>query len=276
MNMQGDIQDLIKQIYLKCHKLSYDFAIVSCETELEIQEMAKRCKNGNYIVYAIGDDKDLNLVLNELIGGKAKLGIIPCGYYNDFYRSIDEYRSEIINTNVMKVNELYGLNNFNLGISAEINANMKKLKKLPLPKELLDYLSTLYTYFKFKNQVIGVNDFFEKKTLLAICNGFYYRGGKMIAPRANIRSNDVFIVSIEDMPKLEMVPFYFELMHIEHEDNPYVDLYTTTSKMHIETMNMLNGELDGRILKGNDFVVIPNASNIDIVNNRKLIRELRK
>lgn len=273
---RGVYFDLENKLYKLCKNENMDFKIVITEHINTMKEYARNYKNQNAIVYAIGGDGTLNIVLNELVGGKAKLGILPFGTGNDFYRALSEYTSDTLDVNVMNVNGKFGLNAFSLGIDAEICTNVEKLKKLPLPTNYLYYISALYTLFQYRNQVIGINDFFEKKTLLAICNGSYYGGGHKIAPRASITTPDVFVVSVEAMSKLKMPFFWLDVLNGVHEDNPYVDLFVSDKEIHIETMHLLNGQLDGEILKNNEFKVIPHASSIEVVNNRRLIRELRK
>jgi len=254
--------------------MNLDFKIIITNDIETMRKNARTYKNEDAIVYAVGGDGTIQLVLNELIGGKAKLGIMPFGTGNDFYRSLNEYIEESIDTNIMNVNGIYGLNIFSLGIDADICVNAEKLKKLPLPRKYLYHISVIYTFFKYKNQVMGVNGFFEKKTLLAICNGSYYGGGHLIAPRANITTTEAFIVSAENMSKLEMIRFWIEVMRGAHEDNPAIDLFTSDKEIFIETMNTLKGQLDGELIEGNEFKVIPHAGTINIVNNRKLIKEL--
>ena len=122
---------------------------------------------------------------------------------------------------------------------------------------------------------MGVNDFFQKNTLLAVCNGSYYRGGCKIAPRVFINSPSVGVTMVEDMTKLQTF-FWLEVMEGICEETPKVDMFTTDEEIHIETMNLLNGQVDGEVITGNEFRVIPHAGNIEVVNNRRLIRELRK
>ncbi len=119
-NISDNINFLANKIHIACQVLGYDdYVITLVGSNEELLECAKKSSKGNYIVYAVGDDKEINVVLNGLINGSAKLGIIPIGHNNDFYRSLDEYRSDSLNVNVMSVNGKYGLNVFSLGIEAE-------------------------------------------------------------------------------------------------------------------------------------------------------------
>lgn len=275
-NISDNINFLANKIHIACQVLGYDdYVITLVGSNEELLECAKKSSKGNYIVYAVGDDKEINVVLNGLINGSAKLGIIPIGHNNDFYRSLDEYRSDSLNVNVMSVNGKYGLNVFSLGIEAEAYANVERFINLPLPQNYLYNLSRMYTFMKYQNQVMGVNNFFQKNTLLAVCNGSYYRGGYKIAPRGFINSSSVGVTMVEDMTKLQAF-FWLGVMECICEETPKVDMFMTDDEIHIETMNLLNGQIDGEIMPSNEFRVIPHAGNIEVVNNRRLIRELRK
>ena len=118
-NVSEDINFLANKIHIACQVLGYDdYVITLVGSNEELLECAKKSSKGNYIVYAVGNDKEINVILNGLINGSAKLGVIPIGHINDFYLSLDEYGSDSLNVNVMSVNGKYGLNVFSLGIEA--------------------------------------------------------------------------------------------------------------------------------------------------------------
>jgi len=71
--------------------MNLDFKIIITNDIETMRKNARTYKNEDAIVYAVGGDGTIQLVLNELIGGKAKLGIMPFGTGNDFYRSLNEY-----------------------------------------------------------------------------------------------------------------------------------------------------------------------------------------
>lgn len=275
VNMYENYKEVTNIFYQIFKSKDMDIKIMLARNLEEFKMFARSCKQDKGIIYPLGGDGTLHIVLNEIMGGSVALGVLPFGTGNDFYRSLDEYQSEFITSNVMKVNNEYALNVFSLGIDAEVCANLEKLRKLNLPQEHLYKLSVMYTFFKYKKQSIGINNFFEKKTLLAVCNGCYYGGGHKIAPRANIHAPEVNIVSVKSMSKLKMFPFYLEVINAKHEKNPYVDISITTKEIHIETPKNIQGEVDGELITGSEFKIIPKAGVIDIINNRSLIRELK-
>lgn len=277
-NLAFDANYLANLVHNGCQVLEYDdYAITIVGTNEEILECARKCNNDDCIVYAVGDDQEVNCVLNGIINGNAKLGIIPVGDKNDFYRSLDEYQSDIINSNVMQVEGVYALNNFNIGMNADIYFNMERLKKLGLSHNILYNLGLLYTTFKIDGYVMGINDFWEKNILLSIANGTYVGGGYPISPRAGIHHSDVSVVTLNsDIPRSKIPRFWLDMINRQCETNQYTTVYTGDKEIVVETKDVVNAELDGILLQGDRFTVIPNAKKIEVVNNRRLIRELRK
>lgn len=273
-----DVNFLANEIHTGCQNLGYqDYVIVIVGSNEEMIDYAERCCNENYIVYAVGDDQEVNFVLNGIVGGEAKLGVIPIGENNDFYRSLDEYKSDIVNTNVMQINGICALNNFNIGMNAEVHANMEKIRRLGLPSNILYNLSLMYTACKTKGQVMGINDFWEKNILLSIANGTYINSGYAISPRANIHRPEVAITTLNsDIPRSQIPKFWLNMANHKHESNAYASFYTSNKEIVVETKDMTDAELDGILVQSKEFRIIPHVKKIEVVNNRKLIRELSR
>lgn len=279
-NIVKDAMLLADEILMGCQCLGYqDYTVVIVDSNEEMVECAQKCCNSNYIVYAVGDDQEVNFVLNGIVEGKAKLGVIPIGENNDFYRSLDEYQSDTVNSNIMEVNGVYALNNFNIGMNAEIHANMEKLRKLRLPSNILYVLSLMYTTFKIKGQVMGINDFWEKNILLSVANGTYIGGGYPISPRANIHRPEVAITTLNsDVPRSQIPRFWLDMLDHKLQSNSYASFYISDKNKEIvvETKDMTDGELDGILVQSKEFRIISHVKNIEVVNNRRLIRELSR
>jgi len=268
--------DLQNKLARVCSLMGLDYQLVGTNSVDTMREYVQRFKNEDAIIYAVGGDGSVNFVLNELVGGKASLGIIPFGSGNDFYRKLNENTKDIVDTNVMKVNERYGINIFSVGIDAEICANAEKMKRLNLPSSMIYNASILYTLFKHKNEGIGINHFYERLMLLAVCNGTYYGGGYAMAKEANIETPDVRIYTVDDMKKYQMPLFFMELLKGCHEDNPHVSVYEADKTIFIEGMRPLVGQLDGEVMEKQFYQIEPHASQIKVVNHRELIRNLKK
>lgn len=264
------------QLRTICKEEVLDFHIFEGATEEEKKEIIERYKNEYATIYAVGGDGTVNSTLNEIIGGRASLGILPMGSGNDFYRKLDEYPESVIDVNVMKVNEKYGLNIFSLGIDAEICANAEKMKQLGISASYIYKLGMLYTFFKHRDEFIGINGYYQKMLLLAVCNGSYYGGGFRLAPNADIRDSKALVYMMDHVSKPQMLWFLIELVLGKHENNKYLDIFEAEGELHIETFKPLVAQIDGELIVDTDFRVNPSASTIRVINERELIRKLKK
>lgn len=262
-----NLRELQARLFSICSFLQYDFQIVEVGSIFELKNVAKQYKNEDAIVYAVGGDQEMHYLLNGLIGGTAKLGVLPLGYELDTYLNLEQYASSEVNANVMRVNERYGLNFFSVGLDAEVVKKMDETSG--------SYLASYLTTFPFyRNQVMGVDDFYEKNCFLSVCNGPFYRGCEV--SHATLHSPCVRVYIGGDMNQLERLFFFFQVLLGKHEFNSQVRVYDTDYHMRIEGMNSLVGHFDGELMEEQIFDIIPCAEKVTLVNNRALIRELKK
>ena len=106
-----------------------DYEIYETKAPKEATQIANRFKNEeNTVVYSVGGDGTLNEVVNGIAEGKCKLGIIPTGSGNDFYRTLKETKNENIRLDLGKVNGRYFINIASVGMDAETCNNANKIK----------------------------------------------------------------------------------------------------------------------------------------------------
>lgn len=265
------LREVQSKIYSACINLNYDFEIVETGSILDIQECARKYRSEDVILYGMGGECINSIILNEIVGGRAQLGFVPLGFDLDFYRSLDDYQSSSITTSVMKVNEIYAINNFTAGIVADFAS--EALERHPLMPVGLTFFNTLR---KYRNKVIGVNDYFEKMFFISVCNGAYFSGGIQVAQSANINRPEVTLIAASDLNKLESFLFCHSLVSEKIERNSKVNMYQTDSQVHLEGMYPFNGLVDGNIIEAQEFDIVPHEAEIITVNNRQLIRELKK
>lgn len=95
--------DKIKQNIMKTLE-NENYEIYETKAPKEATEIASRFKNEeDTIVYSVGGDGTLNEVVNGIAKGKCKLGIIPTGSGNDFYRTLKEAQTENVRLDLGKV-----------------------------------------------------------------------------------------------------------------------------------------------------------------------------
>lgn len=232
----------------------------------------------NAVVYSVGGDGTLNEVINGLAGGKCKLGIIPCGSGNDFYKSLDKYSKKESTIDLGIINDkFYFVNIASVGFDAEVCNEANLIKEKGRFKKTAYYLGIIKTFlkFRFKSYHITCNEkeYNEKYTIIAICNGRYYGGGFQIAPLASFDDDlfDVYLAS--KMGRLKLINIFMKLMKGTHEKSKLIKKIKTT-EINIESNKDMNVNIDGEIikLKKINVKIVPNA--ITIYNDKKLVQKI--
>lgn len=258
-----------------CNKLNVNFKIICTKSKGDAKNIASLYKNKNIVVYSVGGDGTLNEVVNGLYNSKSTLGIVPVGTGNDFYKSLVDYSSNIID--IGKVNDRYFINIASVGLDAEVADLANYLKDKKLSKNLVYILSLIKNYFSYKNKKIKIDGREENITILTICNGKYYGNGFKIAPNAKLNSGLFDVCEVKDIKKLEMIPLISKLVKGTHITDNKVNIYSA-NKINIESPVNLACNIDGEIIKDNkfEFSIIPNALSIDYKDNLKINKFLKE
>lgn len=272
--------NLIERIIEICRSLKVNYNIRCVDSREKTIKLASTFKNENAIIYAVGGDGTVNAVLNGIVGGSAFLGIVPNGASNDLFRFLNESGNESTICNVMRVNDLYCLNIFSLGIDAEICENAEKMKKFDIPRGQIYNWSIAYTFFKHKDFPVLVkadekNFYSPSMSMVAICNGKYYGGGYPINPQANIEGCNPSLVMVESLKKLQMPAFLRAVVKGEYEKFSNV-LVTNASQIEVIADYPIIGNIDGEMIENDDFVVDTSATKVKVVHNTKMLDLIRK
>ena len=116
-----------KNFYDILRKYGYDAEIKYTRKAKDATEIVKNLPNDIDLVISAGGDGTLNEVVNGLVYGKCKLGIIPTGSGNDFYRCLNNYQHKNKKIDLGKVNGKYFINISSVGINAETFATFDNL-----------------------------------------------------------------------------------------------------------------------------------------------------
>ncbi|NMA04367.1 MAG: diacylglycerol kinase family lipid kinase [Clostridiales bacterium] len=224
---------IIKKI-MEDNNCSYKIKIT--EKAGDGQLFAREAKTGGYsTVVSVGGDGTLHEVINGMVGGRQRLGIVPAGTGNDFARSLDIplsiedatenlLRGKTALIDLGKLNSEHFINFCSVGLDALIAEEANKIKK---------YFSSTYSYIigvikalsKFKSIKIELTidnkKYNEEIMLVAVCNGAYYGGGMNIAPQAKVFDGQFDICVVRKMPKLKLLflfPTIFKGKHIKYNE----------------------------------------------------------
>lgn len=268
--------DKIKENIIKTLE-NEEYEIYETKAPKEATEIASRFKNEeNTIVYSVGGDGTLNEVVNGIAEGKCKLGIIPTGSGNDFYRTLKEAQTENVRLDLGKVNGRYFINIASVGMDAETCNNANKIKsKIKLHSSY--YLALIHTFLTFKSKSLKLkidkNVYAGDYIIAAICNGKYYGGGFKIAPVASFDDNQFDIYLVSKAGKLKLIKILLALLKSEHEKYNEVRKYTGKN-ITITSENNLIVNIDGEITISKNIEIEMIDDALIIYNNNELVQKI--
>lgn len=254
-----------------------DYEIYETKAPKEAIQIANRFKNEkNTVVYSVGGDGTLNEVVNGIAEGKCKLGIIPTGSGNDFYRTLKETKNKNIRLDLGKVNGRYFINIASVGMDAETCNNANKIKsKIKLHSSY--YLALIHTFLTFKSKSLKLkidkNVYAGDYIIAAICNGKYYGGGFKIAPVASFDDNQFDIYLVSKAGKLKLIKILLALLKSEHEKYNEVRKYTGKNII-IKSENNLIINIDGEITISKNIKIEMVEDALIIYNNNELVQKI--
>lgn len=268
--------DKIKQNIMKTLE-NENYEIYETKAPKEATEIASRFKNEeNTIVYSVGGDGTLNEVVNGIAKGKCKLGIIPTGSGNDFYRTLKEAQTENVRLDLGKVNGRYFINIASVGMDAETCNNANKIKsKIKLHSSY--YLALIHTFLTFKSKSLKLkidkNVYAGDYIIAAICNGKYYGGGFKIAPVASFDDTQFDIYLVSKASKFKLIKILLALLKSEHEKYNEVRKYTGKN-ITITSENNLIVNIDGEITISKNIEIEMIEDALIIYNNNELVQKI--
>ena len=253
--------DKIKQNIMKTLE-NENYEIYETKAPKEATEIASRFKNEeNTIVYSVGGDGTLNEVVNGIAKGKCKLGIIPTGSGNDFYRTLKEAQTENVRLDLGKVNGRYFINIASVGMDAETCNNANKIKsKIKLHSSY--YLALIHTFLTFKS-----------KSLKLKIDKNVYGGGFKIAPVASFDDNQFDIYLVSKASKFKLIKILLALLKSEHEKYNEVRKYTGKN-ITITSENNLIVNIDGEITISKNIEIEMIEDALIIYNNNELVQKI--
>ncbi len=254
-----------------------NYEIYETNAPKEATEIASKFKSEeNTVVYSVGGDGTLNEVVNGIAEGKCKLGIIPTGSGNDFYRTLKETNKEIIRVDLGKVNDRYFINIASVGMDAETCNNANRIKsKIKLRASY--YLALIHTFLTFKSKSLKLkidkNVYAGDYIIVAICNGKFYGGGFKIAPVATFDDNlfDIYLVSKAN--RFKLIKILMALLKSEHEKYPEVRKYTG-KKINIKSDSNLIVNIDGEITISKNINIEMIEDALFIYNDAGLVEKI--
>lgn len=264
-NNLGIKASIVIEEYCKRRKINYK--IIYTEKKNDAIRIAKELKDNEKVtIFSVGGDGTLNEVVNGLANSKAKLGLIPVGSGNDFYRSFYTFPDKKIDLG--KVNDRYFINVASLGLDAEIANYANQIKNGKLSNESVYILSLIHEFFRFKPINVDIDGKNKDSTILTVCNAKFYGGGFNIAPQAKLNDGMFDIIDVKSLNKLEIINLVMKLMKATHLESNKVNFYQT-DKLSVNSSIPLNCNIDGEIITDTnfDFSIERESLNVDVRNS---------
>ena len=270
---KGNAMKIIGNIEKVCKQEHIEYEVCYTLAQGDATRLAQSYKDDENIIYAVGGDGTLSEVLNGVIGTKNKIGIIPAGSGNGFYRTVKELGKAEIESDVGVVNGKYFLNIACVGIDAEVANNVPLMKKKNVKVKNLYTASILYTFthFKFKQIHFKSQEKDEKGnfTILSICNGRYYGGGYNISPKASLEDNyfDVYYINKLRLPSIINLLLKLKKGKLEQDKRTN---HFKTNNITVTSEEPIRFNVDGETIENTKFEIkiIPKA--IKIYHNAEL------
>lgn len=276
--VKDKVDDLVQRIMLYCdeYNLSYELEINSDEENTE--DILEKYKKGENLIVVLGGDGIVNRVLNCIAGTKNKLGLIPYGTGNDFYKSIKkDLKNGLNKVDIARINDRYFINTACFGIDAEVANNKNMIKCKLIPKSLKYYLALLITFFKYKCRdfeiKIGNKKYKDTYTTIAVANGSYYGGSFNIAPLSDITDNQLDIYIVKKLSKLPMLDLILKMKNGKHEGLKDI-IKVNNTKITIKSKQPIKANIDGEEIIDKEFNIQLIKHGIEIFYDEELIRDL--
>lgn len=270
---KGNAMKIIGNIEKVCKQEHIEYEVCYTLAQGDATRLAQSYKDDENIIYAVGGDGTLSEVLNGVIGTKNKIGIIPAGSGNDFYRTVKELAKAEIESDVGVVNGKYFLNIACVGIDAEVANNVPLMKKKNVKVKNLYTASILYTFthFKFKQIHFKSQEKDEKGnfTILSICNGRYYGGGYNISPKASLEDNyfDVYYINKLRLPSIINLLLKLKKGKLEQDKRTN---HFKTNNITVTSEEPIRFNVDGETIENTKFEIKTIPKAIKIYHNAEL------
>ena len=264
---KGNAMKIIGNIEKVCKQEHIEYEVCYTLAQGDATRLAQSYKDEENIIYAVGGDGTLSEVLNGVVGTKNKIGIIPAGSGNDFYRTVKELGKTEIESDVGVVNGKYFLNIACVGIDAEVANNVPLMKKKNIKVKNLYTASILYTFTHFKFKQIHFKsqekDEIGNFTILSICNGRYYGGGYNISPKASLEDNyfDVYYINKLRLPSIINLLLKLKKGKLEQDKRTN---HFKTNNITVTSEEPIRFNVDGETIENTKFEIkiIPKAIKI--------------
>jgi YegS/Rv2252/BmrU family lipid kinase len=247
--------------YLEKNGLKVDIAYA--RPKEEATPIAKQAvKNGYKIVIAMGGDGTIEAVMRGMIGGKARLGILPTGTENNIAKSLgvpqdlQEACALIVTDNTLKLDmgqvttrkgkKFVFFEMATIGLSAAIYPDVSKA----ISGKLSSIKASALTFIRHETRpsvflTLDNESKIEVETMLVVVSNTPVFGKNfMVAPDASMQDGRLDVSVYPDFSKIELLRYYAAVMDGGYSGDGKVQHYQAR-KIKIKTSPKLDVMADG-------------------------------
>jgi len=267
-----------EKVKIFCNDYDLDHKIFYTLKSGDAITFAREGRDSFDCVVAVGGDGTINEVVNGLIGGRAKLGVVPVGSGNDFIKAVaipEKLEKALINLTRLKSQKIdvgqagdrYFINGLGIGFDAWVVKETLGIKKFRgMAIYLYAVLKTIYS-FKPPQVLLRYDDISreEKFFMITVGNGISLGGGFKLTPQALIDDGLFDLNIVRDLNKWEI---YKNLVSVFSGRHIYLPQVTTGRTTHLSVTSEegfavhADGELLSLHLKSLDIKLYPKALDV--------------
>lgn len=264
------------EIRERTDKNEVEFEIVHTTHRGHAEELARANRNDLDVVVAVGGDGTVNEVGRGLIGGKASLGIIPCGSGNGLARELEiplrtSSAIDVINDcetrmiDVLNVGENISLNVAGVGFDAYIGHLFADRKRRG-PLQYVNLIAKEYPKYEPLEYTLNIDTHIYRRKAFLICfaNSSQWGNDIHIAPGANINDGLMDVCIVSEFPNMAVPALVISLLAQSIDTNKYDEMIRAREVELMNTEDVL-GHVDGEpiVIKPHTKVWIsPNALSV--------------
>jgi diacylglycerol kinase (ATP) len=276
----GKCDAMYPKLEQMCLEAGIAYEIARTEKRGQAQLIAREAAENFTYVVAVGGDGTIHEVVNGLIPGAAKLGILPVGTGNDLIRGLGipnhferafhiVVRGDTRFIDVGKMGDLYFHNGIGVGFDAWVayETLQKQFFRGKL-KYLAGIFKTLYKYNPPEMTLM-----YDKTTIknryfmINIANGLYMGGGFKLTPFAEFDDGELDLNIVINLTKLKVFKNFIGVFSGKHTSMPEVTQVKArkiTISSDLPFAAQADGEFISADLKKVEVTIIPRALEIAI------------
>ncbi|MCR5456560.1 MAG: YegS/Rv2252/BmrU family lipid kinase [Clostridiales bacterium] len=279
--------DLVKKIEETCSGMNLDYEVYLTKEHKDATRFVKEyCENNidkETRIFACGGDGTFNEVVTGCIGYEnIQVSPFPAGSGNDFIKMFTnnenfsfiekQVNGTVRKIDVLKMGEIYAVNEFNIGFDASVAYKMNSMRDSILPTKfgyIAGIVSAMFKAFGHDYKVtIDDGEPFESNLLLcAMGNGGFYGGGFRALPLSSIDDGMMDVCAVDKISRLNFIKIVGKYKAGEHlsVDPPYEFIhYYKCKKITLEPGEVVKVCLDGEFVQTDKITVeiVPSAINL--------------